>query len=120
MNSLPFGVIINVIQPRFIILRVIGKLIPIGTCSGKITSYRKQKISFTNFRKYPVDLLFAVTYHKLQGVTLDKLILSINQPLRGRLHKAAARPQRRGERLGALKFKEIHPSAGPRRRQNSP
>ena len=38
------------------------------------------------------------------------------QPLRGRLHKAAARPQRRGERPGALKFKEIHPSAGPRRR----
>ncbi|MEO1765362.1 MAG: hypothetical protein AAFR83_26405 [Cyanobacteria bacterium J06629_18] len=43
-----------------------------------------------------------------------------NQPLRGRLHKAAARPQRRGERLGALKFKEIHPSTGLRRRQNSP
>ena len=30
----------------------------------------------------------------------------LNQPLRGRLHKADARPQRRGERLGALKFKE--------------
>ena len=31
------------------------------------------------FRKHPVDLLFAVTYHKLQGVTLDKLILTINK-----------------------------------------
>ena len=28
---------------------------------------------------HPVDLLFAVTYHKLQGVTLDKLILAINK-----------------------------------------
>ena len=53
-----------------------------------------------------------------QSPYLSSLI--INQPLRGRLHKAAARPQRRGKRLGALKFKEIHPSAGPRRRQNSP
>ena len=31
------------------------------------------------FRKHPVDLLFAVTYHKLQGVTLDKLVLTINK-----------------------------------------
>ena len=31
------------------------------------------------FRKHPVDLLFAVTYHKLQGITLDKLILTINK-----------------------------------------
>ena len=79
MNSLQPGVITNVMQPRFIIVRVKGKLIPIGTCNGKITSYRKQKIRYTNFRKHPVDLLFAVTYHKLQGVTLDKLILSINK-----------------------------------------
>ena len=79
MNSLQPGIITNVMQPRFIIVRVKGKLIPIGTCNGKIRSYRKQKIHFTNFRKHPVDLLFAVTYHKLQGVTLDKLILSINK-----------------------------------------
>ena len=31
------------------------------------------------FRKHHVDLLFAVTYHKLQGVTLDKLVLTINK-----------------------------------------
>ena len=31
------------------------------------------------FRKHPVDLLFAVTYHKLQGVTLNKLVLTINK-----------------------------------------
>ena len=32
---------------------------------------------------------------------------TIDQPLCGRLRKAAARPQRRGERLGALKFKGL-------------
>ena len=79
MNSLQPGIITNVMQPRFVIVRVKGKLIPIGTCNGKFRSYRKQKIHFTNFRKHPLDLLFAVTYHKLQGVTLDKLILSINK-----------------------------------------
>ena len=31
------------------------------------------------FRKHPLDLLFAVTYHKLQGVSLDKLVLTINK-----------------------------------------
>ena len=79
IKSLQPGVITNVMQPRFIIIRVKGKLIPIGTCNGKIRRYTKQKIRFTNFRKHPVDLLFAVTYHKLQGLTLDKLILSINK-----------------------------------------
>ena len=41
MNSLQPGVITNVIQPRFIIVRVKGKLIPIATCNGKIRSYSK-------------------------------------------------------------------------------
>ena len=31
------------------------------------------------FRRHPVDLLFAVTYNKLQGLTLNKLILTINK-----------------------------------------
>ena len=48
------------------------------------------------------------------GVRSVIIVMSLqNQPLRGRLHKAAARPQRRGKRLGVLKFKEIHPSALP-------
>ena len=38
--------------------------------------------------------------------------MELNQPLRGRLYKAAARPQRRGERLGALKFKETEKYIG--------
>jgi len=66
-------------QPKFILARVKGKLISIGTCNARIETRRNEKIRKTNFRKHPVDLLFAVTYHKLQGVTLDKLILSISK-----------------------------------------
>ena len=79
INSLPRGVLTTVMQPKFILVRVKGKLIPIGTCNAAIETRRNEKIRVTNFRKHPVDLLFAVTYHKVQGVTLDKLILSINK-----------------------------------------
>ena len=66
-------------QPKFILVRVKGKLIPIGTCNARFEIRRNNKIRGINFRKHPVDLLFAVTYHKLQGLTLKKLILSINK-----------------------------------------
>ena len=79
LSSLTPGVLTTVMQPKFILVRVKGKLIPIGTCNAAIKTRRNKKIRVTNFRKHPVDLLFAVTYHKLQGVTLDKLILSINK-----------------------------------------
>ena len=80
MNSLQPGVITNVMQPRFILVRAKGKLIPIGTCNGKIETFKTQKKRITNFRKHPVDLLFAVTYHKLQGVSLDKQAPQLTSP----------------------------------------
>ena len=69
MESLPRGVITTVKQSRFLLK---GKLIPIGTCNGKIKGRKKQKNHHINkskrkdirpmvFRKHPVDLLFAVT-----------------------------------------------------------
>ena len=79
LHSLPPGVITTVMQPKFILVRVKGKLILIGTCNGRIEIRRNNKLRAINFRKHPVDLLFAVTYHKLQGLTLEKLILSINK-----------------------------------------
>ena len=79
IRLLPAGVITTVMQPRFILVRVMDKVIPIGTCNGRFKSKRKEKIRYINFRMHPVDLLFTVTYHKLQGATLDKLILSINK-----------------------------------------
>ena len=88
LESLPRGVMTTVKQPRFVLVRVKGKLIPIGTCHGTIKGKNKQRHSSKRkrkevrpitFRKHPLDLLFAVTYHKLQGVTLDKLVLTINK-----------------------------------------
>ena len=90
MDSLPAGVITPVMQPRFILVRVKGELIPIGTCNGKIKGKKKpmkrhpikskkKKIRPMVFRKHPVDLLFAVTYHMLQGVTLNRLKLTITK-----------------------------------------
>ena len=79
IQSLPPGVVSTVPQPKFILVRVKNKVIPIGFCNGRMKCKKKEKIRFINFRMHPVDLLFAVTYHKLQGVTLDKLILAINK-----------------------------------------
>ena len=88
IETLPRGVVTTVMQPRYLLVRVKGELIPIGTCNGKIRGKKKQprsnksnrkKIRPMYFRKHPVELLFAVTYHKLQGVTLNRLILTINK-----------------------------------------
>ena len=43
MESLPRGAVTTVKQPRFLLVRVKGKLIPIGTCNGKIKGRKKQK-----------------------------------------------------------------------------
>ena len=40
LNSLPAGVITTVMQPKFILVRVKGKLIPIGTCNAMIATRR--------------------------------------------------------------------------------
>ena len=77
-------------------------------------------ISAVSFEKNPAENFKLPHSFKSDFATLVKTSLSAtfqlprgNQPLRGRLHKAAARPQRRGKRLEALKFKEIHTSAPP-------
>lgn len=38
---------------------------------------------FIRFEMHAVDIAFAVTFYKLQGLTLDKVILDINQPPSG-------------------------------------
>ena len=38
-----------------------------------------KEVRLITFRKHPVDLLFAVTYHKLLRVTVYKLVLTINK-----------------------------------------
>ena len=77
LNILPRGEISHVPQPRFVIINVDGRLIPIQYRNAKLEKTRKTEIF--NYRAHPVDLLFAVTYHKLQGLNLDALVLSINK-----------------------------------------
>ena len=54
LHSLPPGVITTVMQPKFIILRVKGKLIPIGTCNARIEIRRKKKITQSIFASIPL------------------------------------------------------------------
>ena len=73
------GEITMVRQPRYILVKVRGDLIPIGYQQHSFKVGTSDKMKKVRFRNHPVDLLFAVTYHKLQGVTLNKLILAINK-----------------------------------------
>ena len=78
LSTLPRGEISQVPQPSYIIIRSRGRLIPIKYCAAQLDK-RNKKVKTTNYRTHLVDLLFAVTYHKLQGLNLDYLILSINK-----------------------------------------
>ena len=78
LSNLPRGEISQVPQPKYIIIRSKGKLIPIKYVASEIDK-NKKNIRTTHYRTHPVDLLFAVTYHKLQGLTLNALVLSINK-----------------------------------------
>ena len=81
MDTLERGKIHSVPQPTFILVRIknkeIDRIVPIKYINAELElDWRKgDKI---NYREHPVDLLFAVTYHKLQGLTLSALVLSLN------------------------------------------
>ena len=78
LSALPKGEISQVPQPSYILIRSKGRLIPIKYCAAQLDK-RNKKVKTTNYRTHLVDLLFAVTYHKLQGLNMDALILSINK-----------------------------------------
>ena len=78
LSTLPRGKVSHVPQPKYIIIRAKGKLIPIVYCNAQLDK-ENPKIKTTNYRSHPVDLLFSVTYHKLQGLNMDALVLSINK-----------------------------------------
>ena len=63
LSTLPRGEISHVPQPRYIIIRVEGRLIPIEYKNAKLV--KKKRTEIYNYRAHPVDLLFSVTYHKL-------------------------------------------------------
>ena len=76
ITRLPKGKIARVPQPSYILVEAKGYTIPIKTCNAKLY-VKGGKNKAINYLNNPVDLLFAVTFHKLQGLTLDKVILSI-------------------------------------------
>ena len=78
LSALPRVEISQVPQPTYIIIRAKGKLIPIKYRAAQIDK-NNRRIRTTNYRAHPVELLFAVTYHKLQGLNMDALVLSINK-----------------------------------------
>ena len=84
LSTLPRGKISQVPQPKYILIRSKGRLIPIKYFASQIDK-NNRKMRTTNYRTHPVDLLFAVTYHKLQGLNMDALVLSINKHPTARL-----------------------------------
>ena len=79
LNTLPKGEITQVPQPAYILIRSDkGQLIPIKYFAAELDKNNK-KIRTTHYRTHRLELLFAVTYHKLQGLNMDYLILSINK-----------------------------------------
>ena len=81
IDKLERGKIHLVPQPTFILVHIknkkIDRIIPIKYINAKLElDWKREEI--INYREHPVDLLFAVTYHKLQGLTLSALVLSLN------------------------------------------
>ena len=78
LNTLPKCEITHVPQPAYILIRCKGRLIPVKYFAAELDKNNK-KVRTTHYRTHRTDLLFAVTYHKLQGLNMDYLILSINK-----------------------------------------
>ena len=62
-------------QPDFIIVRIDNRSIAIKGGSARMKLNRERKITYL---QHGCDLLFAITYHKTQGATMDALIMSIS------------------------------------------
>ena len=77
ISSLPRGKITAVPQPLYILVTVGDTIVPIGLRNEELdVSGEERKV---NYQDTACSLLFAVTYHKLQGLTLDKIILSVGK-----------------------------------------
>ena len=78
IDALKVGTVTKVQQPDYLVIEV-----PLGKKKGEIClkpmcrtfEYGKRNIKY---RGHQCDLAFAVTYHKMQGKTLDSIILSLN------------------------------------------
>ena len=74
IDNLSPGEVVDVQQPDFIIVKVDDRCIAIKGGSATLKLNSKRKITYL---QHGCQLLFAITYHKTQGATMDALILSI-------------------------------------------
>ena len=78
LSTFPRSEITHVPQPKYIVIRAKGMLLPVRHINAQLDQ-NNPNIRTTNYRSHPADLLFSVTYHKLQGLNMDALVLSINK-----------------------------------------
>ena len=64
LNTFPKGEIAHVPQPKYIVIRAKGKLLPVRYVNAQLDQ-NDPNVRTTNYRAHPGDLLFSVTYHKL-------------------------------------------------------
>ena len=75
IDELPAGQVVDVQQPDFVIVRIGKRCIAIKGGSTRMKLNKKRAITYL---QHGCDLLFAITYHKTQGTTMDALIMSIS------------------------------------------
>ena len=73
-DKLHAGQVVDVQQADFIIVRIDDRTIDIKGGSARMKVSKERSITFL---QHGCDLLFAITYHKTQGATMDALVLSI-------------------------------------------
>ena len=74
LDNLSAGQVVDVQQPDFIIVRIDDRTIAIKGGSARMKVSKARSITYL---QHGCDLLFAITYHKTQGATMDALVLSI-------------------------------------------
>ncbi len=73
------GEIIEVPVPKTINVFLKGEVVPVGAYCETTTKKNAQSSVYLQRNRHQVDLGFAVTYHKIQGQTLDQVILVMHR-----------------------------------------
>ena len=73
------GEVIEVPVPKTINVFLKGKVVPVGAHCETTTKKSAQSSVYLQRKRHQVDLGFAVTYHKVQGQTLQQVILVMHR-----------------------------------------
>ena len=74
IDNLSPGEVVDMEQPDFIVVKIDDRCIAIKGGSARMKLISKRKITYL---QHGCELLFAITYHKTQGATMDAIILSM-------------------------------------------